>query len=80
MRNTEARVTLGTVAARQGDVDGAVEWGTAALSTGRKSLPSLLMVTRDLTAAIQGAAPDAPQTREYTEQVRAVQSATRGVS
>lgn len=69
MRNAEARVTLGTVAARRGDVDGAIEWGQAALNTDRQSLPSLLMVTRDLTSAIQQAAPDAPQVVDYLERV-----------
>lgn len=70
MRNAEARVTLGTVAARRGDVDGAIEWGTAAINTDRQSIPSLLMVARDLTAAIQRAAPDAPQVVDYLERVR----------
>lgn len=70
MRNAEARVTLGTVAARRGDVDGAIEWGTAAINTDRQSLPSLLMVARDLTTAIQQTAPDAPQVADYLERVR----------
>lgn len=69
MRNAEARVTLGTVAARKGDVDGAVEYGIRALSADRRSIPSLLMVAQDLTAAITASAPDAAPTRAYLEQL-----------
>jgi hypothetical protein len=49
MRLAEARITLGVVAARQGDLEQAVDLGGRALSAPRKSLPSLLMVSRDLT-------------------------------
>lgn len=70
MRNAEARITLGTVAARRGDIDGAIEWGTAAITADRRSVPSLLMVARDLTSAIQQMAPEEPRVVEYTEQVR----------
>ena len=47
------------------------------MTSERKSLPSLLMVTNDLTAAIQRTAPDAPQTREYTEQLRTLSQGGR---
>lgn len=69
MRNAEARVTLGTVAARQGDIDGAAEYGLRALAADRRSIPSLLMVTQDLTTAITRTAPDAAPTRAYLEQL-----------
>ena len=49
MRIAEARITLGVVAAREGDLEHAVQLGSAALSGERKSLPSLVMVSRDLT-------------------------------
>ena len=52
MRLAEARITLGVVAARQGDLDEAVSQGERALSGQRKSLPSLLMVSRDLTKVL----------------------------
>jgi hypothetical protein len=45
----EAQITLGVVAAREGDLDEAVSYGRRALANGRKSLPSLAMVARDLT-------------------------------
>lgn len=70
MRTAEARITLGTVAARRGDIDSAVEWGVQALSAHRKSLPSLLMVASDLTRAIHHTAPDAPQAIAYFERLR----------
>ena len=54
MRLTEARITLGVVKAREGDLEGAVDLGMRALSGDRKSLPSLLMVSRDLTRAKGG--------------------------
>ncbi|WUD72192.1 XRE family transcriptional regulator [Streptomyces sp. NBC_00510] len=48
MRMAEARVTLGVVAARQGDLEQAVQYGEWALRSERQSLPSLLMVSREL--------------------------------
>jgi hypothetical protein len=41
MRNTEARVTLGVIAARQGDIEQAVHYAERALTESRRSLPSL---------------------------------------
>ena len=40
MRSAEARITLGVVAARQGDIEQAVHYGERALTGPRKSLPS----------------------------------------
>jgi tetratricopeptide (TPR) repeat protein len=48
MRNAEARITLGVVAARSGDVEEAVSYGRQALAGDRKSLPSLLMCSQEL--------------------------------
>ncbi len=53
MRNAEARVTLGVVAAREGDLDTALAYGEKALAGDRKSLPSLAMVAADLGQALQ---------------------------
>lgn len=52
MRMAEARITLGVVAARQGDLDQAVNFGEWALKGDRQSLPSLLMVSRELAAIV----------------------------
>ena len=57
MRLAEARITLGVVAAREGDLEHAVQLGSQALSGERKSLPSLVMVSRDLTQSAEGALP-----------------------
>jgi hypothetical protein len=46
MRMAEARITLGVVRAREGDLEGAVSLAIRALEGDRKSLPSLLMVSR----------------------------------
>src|SRR5262249_15850111 len=48
MRMAEARITLGAVAARQGDLDQAVNYGEWALKGDRQSLPSLLIATSEL--------------------------------
>ena len=67
MRLAEARITLGVVAARQGDVDAAVAEGEKALSNPRKSLPSLLMASRDLTRVLTDLYPAEPCTRQYVD-------------
>ena len=72
MRLTEARFTLGVVKAREGDLEGAVDLGMRALSGDRKSLPSLLMVSRDLTKVLNDRYPDETQTRDYIDQLSAL--------
>lgn len=47
MRLAEARIILGVIAARQGDLEQAVHHEEQALNGPRKSLPSLAMVSRD---------------------------------
>jgi hypothetical protein len=49
MRLAEARITLGVVRAREGDLEGVLSQGLKALYADRRSMPSLLMVSRDLT-------------------------------
>jgi tetratricopeptide (TPR) repeat protein len=48
MRNAEARVTLGVIAARRGDLETAIGYGRRALAGDRLSIPSLLMVSSEL--------------------------------
>lgn len=48
MRMAKARIALGVVAERQGALDQAVNYGEWALKGDRQSLPSLLMVSREL--------------------------------
>ena len=75
MRTAEARVTLGVIAARQGDIDEAVSQGGRALSGERKSLPSLIMVSGDLTRVLREQYPSEPSTSAYLEQLQAVSQA-----
>ena len=71
MRIAEARITLGVVAARQGDLEQAVSYGQQALTGQRKSLPSLTMVSRDLNKVLKDHYPTEPATQSYLEQLRA---------
>jgi hypothetical protein len=76
MRMAEARITLGVVKAREGDLEGAVSLGMRALEGDRKSLPSLLMVSRDLTKVLKEQHPGEPQTRDYLDQLTSLASAS----
>jgi len=69
MRMAEARITLGVVRARNGDLEGAVSLGMRALEGGRRSLPSLLMVSRDLTKVLNDRYADETQTQNYLDQL-----------
>jgi transcriptional regulator with XRE-family HTH domain len=70
MRVAEAEITLGVLAARAGDLEAAVGAGRRALSLGRRSLPSLAMNARELTAEIQRRFPDAPPGAEFADELR----------
>jgi tetratricopeptide (TPR) repeat protein len=72
MRSAEARITLGVVAARQGDLEQAVHYGERALNGQRHSLPSLIMVSRDLTRVLRDRYPDEPATKTYLDQLETV--------
>ena len=72
MRIAEARIAQGVVAAREGDLEHAVELGGQALSSERKSLPSLIMVSRDLTRVLNERYPQEQATTAYLEELSAV--------
>ncbi|WP_328431507.1 helix-turn-helix domain-containing protein [Streptomyces sp. NBC_00453] len=72
MRMAEARITLGVVAARQGDLDGAVNYGEWALKGDRQSLPSLLMVSRELAAIVNRDYANEAAGREYLNHLTAL--------
>ncbi|CUU61127.1 hypothetical protein Ga0074812_15717 [Parafrankia irregularis] len=74
MRNAEARITLGVVAARQDDVDQAVAYGQRALQGDRQSIPSLLMCSRELSTVLQERHPDNAEVRDYLDNLRDVAS------
>ena len=73
MRVAEAHVTLGVVSGRLGDLDGAVDQGRRALTSVRKSLPSLLMVSRELTDLVSTRYPAEPEARDFLDEVRSLQ-------
>ncbi|PJN24720.1 hypothetical protein CG717_31985 [Streptomyces sp. CB02613] len=70
MRIAEARVTLGVVAAREGDLDTALAYGEQALAGERKSLPSLAMVASDLGRALQEGYGNSSDAQEFVAHLR----------
>lgn len=72
MRNLEARITLGVVAAHQGDLDTAVAHGMSALHTERKSRPTLTMVGAELDSALQARFSEEPEVIEFHDALRQV--------
>lgn len=72
MRIAEARITLGVAAARSGDVSRAVDFGRQALTSERRSLPSLTMVSRDLSNALVRQYPDEREVHDYLDELRAL--------
>jgi hypothetical protein len=76
MRAAEAHTTLAVAAARGGDLDGAIEVGTAALEIPRQSMPSLLMVTGDLVTELRHRYSREPGAADYFERISALASAS----
>jgi hypothetical protein len=76
MRSAEARITLAVAAARDGDLSTAIDLGERALEGDRKSIPSLLMVSRDLEAVVMKRYPDESDTREYLDHLRVLAGRT----
>jgi hypothetical protein len=70
MRTAEARVTLGVVAARAGDLESAVDHGRQALVGERRSLPSLAMCARELATVLTDRYPSEPEVDTYVEALR----------
>lgn len=70
MRIAEARVTHALVAARRGDVEQAASHGRASLASERASLPSLLMVSRELARILGDHHGDDPGVRDYLDELR----------
>ncbi|MFD9880094.1 XRE family transcriptional regulator [Streptomyces alboflavus] len=65
MRNAEARVTLGVTAAREGDLEQALTMGTRALEGDRQSVPSLIMISRELAAEMRRRYSAEPEAQDY---------------
>ncbi|GAB3546205.1 transcriptional regulator with XRE-family HTH domain [Actinopolyspora lacussalsi] len=70
MRIAEAQITLGVVAAREGDLESAVTYGRRAITGDRKSLPSLAMVSQDLAQVLNSQYAGEEETESYLEQLR----------
>jgi tetratricopeptide (TPR) repeat protein len=72
MRNAEARITLGVTAARRGDLEQAINYGELALSGTRQSLPSLLMVSKELAQIVNERYRKQPEAVEYLDHLTAL--------
>ena len=66
MRNTEARLTLGVVAARQGDLEQALAHGHEALAINRRSRPSCSWSAANSTTSSSIASPESPTSSSST--------------
>jgi transcriptional regulator with XRE-family HTH domain len=75
MRMAEARLTLGAVAARAGELEQAVDVALTAFRATRRSLPSLLMVATEVGAELRRRDPHGRPVLEFREAVRAVSAA-----
>lgn len=78
MRNAEARVTLGVAAAREGDLEQALIHGERALQGERRSVPSLIMTSRELAAVIRDRYANEPAAQEYLTHLHDLGHATPG--
>jgi transcriptional regulator with XRE-family HTH domain len=72
MRMAEARLTLAAVAARAGDLEQAASTGMEALSGGRKSLPSLLMVAGELDVELHRRFPGENAADHFRQALREI--------
>ena len=75
MRLAEARITLGVIQARDGDLEGAVQQGIRALNGDRKSMPSLLMVSRDLAMVLNDRYADEADAQDYLQHLSTLTAA-----
>ncbi|MFD9860833.1 XRE family transcriptional regulator [Streptomyces alboflavus] len=78
MRNSEARVTLGVTAAREGDLEQALIMGERALEGDRQSVPSLIMTSRELAAEMKRRYASEPAAQEYLAHLRDLGNAKPG--
>ncbi|PWV44545.1 XRE family transcriptional regulator [Nocardiopsis sp. L17-MgMaSL7] len=72
MRAAEAYVTKGVVAARSGDLEGAITYGHQALEGTRQSVPSLLMVGQELGQVLTEQYKDEQEAQDYVEELRSL--------
>ncbi|MCX4811999.1 hypothetical protein OG601_15440 [Streptomyces sp. NBC_01239] len=72
MRNSEARVTLGVTAAREGDLEQALTMGGRALEGDRQSVPSLIMISRELAAEMRSRYTAEPAAQDYLSRLHSL--------
>ncbi|HEV2928454.1 MAG TPA: XRE family transcriptional regulator, partial [Propionibacteriaceae bacterium] len=72
MRMAEARLTLGAVSARAGELEQAVDIALAAFHARRRSLPSLLMVAKEVGDELRRRDPAGRPVLEFRDAVRQV--------
>ncbi|WP_331718556.1 XRE family transcriptional regulator (plasmid) [Streptomyces sp. NBC_00161] len=70
MRISEAKLTLGVVAARDGDLDTALSYGEQALGSNRRSVPSLAMVASDLGGVLHQRYGQASEAQAFLAHLR----------
>lgn len=76
MRMAEARLTLGTVTAREGELEQAVDVALAAFRARRRSLPQLLMIAREVDDELQRRDPAGRPLTTFRDAVRSVSGDT----
>jgi tetratricopeptide (TPR) repeat protein len=74
MRIAEARVTLGVVAARAGDLETALTYGERALAGDRRSLPSLALVAADLGEVLHNRYTHASEAADFVAHLKELRS------
>ncbi|MCF6467420.1 XRE family transcriptional regulator [Nonomuraea sp. MG754425] len=70
MRISEARLTLGVIAARRGDIEQAMSYGHRSLKAQRRSVPHLIMSSKELVRAVGTDHADQPEVRAYLDELR----------
>jgi hypothetical protein len=75
MRMSEARFTLGVIAARRGDLDRSLYHGRAGLRSARKSIPSLVTAARELGRELRQHYPtERDLVKDFWEEVAAIEA------
>jgi hypothetical protein len=70
MRMAEARLTLGIVAGREGDIDAALDYGQRAFQANRQSVPHLIMIGEELRRVLEARYPGDPDVSEFSRKLR----------
>lgn len=74
MRNAEARITLGVISAREGELEQALDYGRRAIAGERLSVPSLLMVSTELATVVGDRFPANADATDYLDQLKQLRS------